>query len=109
MKDQIELRYQRVSDAKRFFKILNNPNFKYFKVCPKDIETEREFLKQNADKRKNNIQYNYGILFNGKLIGGCGININQFRTFIGEIGYFLVLGIGYSCQSCKAFRKYWFW
>jgi len=89
MKEKIELRYQRVSDAKRFFEILNNPNFKYFKVCPKDIEAEKEFLRLNSEKRKNNIQYNYGIWFNDKLIGGCGININQFRTFIGEIGYFL--------------------
>lgn len=89
MKDQIELRYQRVSDAKRFFEILNNPNFKYFKICPKDVEAEREFLRQNSEKRKNNKEFNYSILFNGKLVGGCGIHINQFRTFIGEIGYFI--------------------
>lgn len=89
MKDQIELRYQRVSDAKRFFEILNNPDFKYFKICPKDVEAEREFLRQNSEKRKNNKEFNYSILFNGKLVGGCGIHINQFRTFIGEIGYFI--------------------
>ncbi|MBU0528893.1 GNAT family N-acetyltransferase [bacterium] len=26
---------------------------------------------------------------NGKLIGGCGIAINQRRKYIGEIGYFI--------------------
>ena len=89
MKNQVELRNQRVSDAKRFFEILNNPNFKYFKVCPKDVEAEKDFLRQNSEKRKNNKEFNYAILFNGKLVGGCGIHINQFRTFIGEIGYFI--------------------
>jgi hypothetical protein len=38
---KIELKYQRISDAKRFFEILNNPNFTYFDVCPKDIEAEK--------------------------------------------------------------------
>lgn len=89
MTAKVELRDQRVSDAKRFFEILNNPNFEYFKICPKNIEAERDFLRQNSEKRKNNKEFNYAILFNGKLVGGCGIHINQFRTFIGEIDYFL--------------------
>ena len=89
MTTNIELRYQRVSDAERFFEILNNPNFTYFKTCPPDIEAEKEFLKQNSNKRKNNIEYNYSIIFNGKLVGGCGIKIRRFRPFIGEMGYFL--------------------
>ena len=57
MATKIELRNQRVSDAKRFFEILNNPNFKYFHVCPKDLEAEKEFLRQNPKKRKNNLEY----------------------------------------------------
>ncbi|MCJ7801700.1 MAG: hypothetical protein MUP82_05015 [Candidatus Marinimicrobia bacterium] len=61
---KIELRNQRVSDAKRFFKILKNPNFTYFDICPKDLEAEKEFLRLNADKRKNNIEHNYAILYN---------------------------------------------
>ncbi|MCK5449449.1 GNAT family N-acetyltransferase [Candidatus Pacearchaeota archaeon] len=89
MATKIELRNQRVSDAKRFFEILNNSNFKYFHVCPKDEEAEREFLRRNTKKRKNNLEYNYAILCNGKLVGGCGIKIDQHRTFIGEISYFL--------------------
>ena len=52
MATKIELRHQRLSDAKRFFEILNNPNFKYFHVCPKDVEAEREFLRQNINKKK---------------------------------------------------------
>ena len=108
MAAKIELRNQRVSDAKRFFEILNNPNFKYFHVCPKDVESEKEFLQQNAKKRKNNLEYNYAILFNGKLIGGCGIKINQHRTFIGEIGYFLdeaFWGKGIATKAVKILEK----
>ena len=108
MATKIELRNQRVSDAKRFFEILNNPNFKYFHVCPKDVESEKEFLRQNAKKRKNNLAYNYAILFKGKLVGGCGIKIDQHRTFIGEIGYFLdeaFWGKGIVTKAVKILEK----
>jgi [ribosomal protein S5]-alanine N-acetyltransferase len=86
---KITLRNQKVSDAKRFYEILNNPNFKFFKICPKSVEAEKDFLRQNVSKRKKNYAYNYTILYDGKLIGGCGIKINQHRKFIGEIGYFI--------------------
>ncbi len=108
MTKKIELRNQRVSDAKRFFEILNNPNFKYFHVRPKDIESEKEFLLKNAEKRKNNLEYNYAILFNGKLVGGCGIKINQHRNFIGEIGYFIderYWGKGIATKAVKILEK----
>ncbi|MDA1196979.1 MAG: GNAT family protein [Nanoarchaeota archaeon] len=108
MATKIELRNQRVSDAKRFFEILNNSNFKYFHVCPKDVESEKEFLRQNAKKRKNNLEYNYAILFNDKLVGGCGIKIDQHRTFIGEIGYFLdeeCWGKGIVTKAVKILEK----
>ncbi len=104
---KIELRNQRISDAKRFFEILNNPNFKYF-VCPKDIEAEKEFLRQNAKNRKNNLVYNYAILYNNKLVGGCGIKIDQHRNFIGEIGYFLdeaFWGKGIVTKAVKILEK----
>ena len=85
----IELRNQRISDAKKFFEILSNPNFKHFDACPKDIEAEKDFLRLNAEKRKKNTEHNFAILLDGNLIGGCGIMINQRRKHIGEIGYFI--------------------
>lgn len=108
MTAKIELRNQRVSDAKMFFDILNNPNFEYFHTCPKDVEAEREFLRQNAKKRKNNLEYNYAILYNDKLVGACGIKIDQQRTFIGEIGYFLdekYWGKGIGTKAVKILEK----
>ncbi len=86
---KIELRYQKISDAKRFFTILNNPNFKYFTVHPKSIKEEIEFLRKNKEKIKNNIDHNYAILYNGEVVGGCWIMINQHRKHIADIGYFL--------------------
>jgi hypothetical protein len=41
---KIELRPQRVYDAKRFFEILSNPNFIYFSAKPKSIEEEKNSL-----------------------------------------------------------------
>lgn len=105
---KVELRNQKVSEAKRFYEILNNPNFKFLKICPKSIEAEREFLRQNADKRKRHYAYSYSILCNGKLVGACGIKINQHRKFIGEIGYFIdeaYWGKGIATQAVKLLEK----
>lgn len=52
MKRGISIRYQQVGDAKRFFEILNNPNFLYFPAKPKTIEAEKEFLRKNAATAK---------------------------------------------------------
>jgi len=86
---KIELRYQRISDAKIFYRILSNPNFIYFGQCPTSVEDELSFLKKNKGKRKLNLEHNFSILYNGSLVGGCGVKIDCHRNFSGEIGYFL--------------------
>jgi ribosomal-protein-alanine N-acetyltransferase len=86
---RIELRKQRVSDAKRFYEILNNPNFLYFPAKPQSLEEEKEFLRKNSEKRKKNIEYNFAIMYEKDVIGAIGIKIDQHRTYIGEIGYFV--------------------
>jgi ribosomal-protein-alanine N-acetyltransferase len=85
----IELRKQRVSDAKRFYEILNNPNFLYFPAKPQSLEEEKEFLRKNPEKRKKNIEYNFAIMYEKDVIGAIGVKIDQHRTYIGEIGYFV--------------------
>jgi len=86
---KIELRYQQISDAKRFCEILNNPNFEYFPVRPESIRDEANFLRQNKQKRKERIEFNYSIILRNKVVGAIGIKIDQHRTYIGEIGCFV--------------------
>lgn len=86
---KVSIRYQEVKDAKRFFDILKNPNFIYFYMGIKSVADEREFLRANIAKRKNNILWFYTILYGDEVVGGIGLKINQFRKYIGEIGYFV--------------------
>ena len=105
---KVDLRYQRVSDAPQFFKILNNPNFTWFRVCPQSVEAEKEFLRRNRQKRKEKREFNYTVIYDGKLAGGCGLRIDQFRKFQGEIGYFVdekYWGLGIAAQAVKILEK----
>jgi ribosomal-protein-alanine N-acetyltransferase len=88
MKD-VALRYQRVSDAKRFYEILCNPKFKFFGPNPKSLKEEVDYLKKTKQKRKDNYSHEFTILYKNKIVGGTGIKIDQHRKFIGEIGYFI--------------------
>lgn len=86
---KITIRYQKITDAKIFYEMLNNPNFVYLHVRPKSIFDEKKWLRDNPKRRKNNIEWNYTILFDNRTVGAIGIKINQHRKFIGEIGYFI--------------------
>lgn len=85
----IELRLQKITDAKRFYEILSNSNFTYFYVQPKSVKDEKVWLKENPKRRKNNTEWNFTILYNKKVVGAIGVKINYHRKYIGEIGYFL--------------------
>jgi [ribosomal protein S5]-alanine N-acetyltransferase len=85
----VTIRYQHEKDAARFFQILRNPNFKYFPVNLSTVEEEMVWLHANRKKRRNNQEWNYAILYRGKLVGGIGIRVDQFRKYMGEIGYFI--------------------
>lgn len=105
---KITLRYHKLSNAKRFYEILNNPHFIYFTAKPKSIVEEKKWIKGNPQRRKNNSAWNYAILSDGKLIGGIGIKINFHRQFIGEIGYFLdeaYWGQGITTKAVKLAEK----
>jgi ribosomal-protein-alanine N-acetyltransferase len=104
----ITIRLQKVTDAKRFYEILTNPNFIYFDANPKSIEDEKEFLKGNKKRRQDNTDWNYAIIYNNELVGGIGVKINFHRKHIGEIGYFLdekYWGQGITCQAVKLLEK----
>ncbi len=108
---KVEIRPQIVEDAERFYEILNNDNFKYFDVRPPSIEVEKEFLKQNKQKEKNNFEYNFTILFDGVVVGAVGVKIDQHRKHIGEIGYFIdenYWGNGLAVKAVQWIENYCF-
>jgi len=84
----IELRYQQVSDAERFYEILSNSTFKNFGVQPENIEAEIEYLKTNDERLKRG-EHNYTICHNNIIVGGCGIKLNQHYKHIAALGYFV--------------------
>jgi ribosomal-protein-alanine N-acetyltransferase len=101
---KVTIRYQLLKDAKRFFEILNSPNFIYFPTSVNSVAAEKKILKENAQKRKDNISWNYSIIYGNKLVGGIGIRINRTRPFNGEIGYFVdekYWGKGITTQAVK--------
>ena len=83
MKGKISIRYQLVGDARRFFGILNSPNFIYFPAKPKTIKEEKEFLRKNTALRRSGEQFNYSILLNGKVVGATGVHIESRRNYCG--------------------------
>ncbi len=104
----VELRYQKISDAERFYEILNNPDFEFFEVHVDSVEEEREWLRKNSKKRKEGLEYNYAIIYEGEVVGACGIMIDQHREHIGEIGYFLdrsYWGYGITTKAVKKLEK----
>ena len=108
---KVEIRSQRLSDAKRFYEILNNDNFKLFDVRPSSVEAEKEYLKLNKKKAKENFEYNFTILFNGNVAGAIGVKIDQHRKHVGEIGYFVdekYWGKGLAVKAVKWLEKYCF-
>lgn len=86
----IELRYPQIEDAEIFFRILNEGNFDfYYATIPESIESEREWIKRREYKRENNLEYNYAIIHDNSVVGGCEIRIFEESPHIGELGYFI--------------------
>ena len=105
---KISIKYQEVGDAARFFEILKNPNFIYFYLKIKSLSYERAHLKKEVLKRKNNLEWNYTILYGDDIVGGIGFKINQFRKYIGELGYFIdekYWGQGIASKAVKLMEK----
>jgi len=105
---KITIRYQRINDAKRFYEILSNPNFVYITAKPKTIQEEKDWLRENPKRRKENTTWNYTVLLDNLVVGAIGIKINPHRQFIGEIGYLLdenYWGKGITTKAVKLTEK----
>jgi ribosomal-protein-alanine N-acetyltransferase len=86
---EIKIRPQELFDAEDFFEIICHTNLEFIEFPIRTLEEEKYFLRLNEAKRRANFEYNYSILFDGKLVGACGIRIDQHRPWVGEIGYFI--------------------
>ena len=105
---QVKIRPQEISDAERFFEILTHLDNKFIEVPIKTLEDEKRFLKTNDVRRKTNFEHNYSIIFDGNLVGACGIRIDQHRPWVGEIGYFVDIayqGQGIATEAVKQLEK----
>lgn len=105
---KVSIRYQKTSDAKRFYEILNNPSFVFFSAKPKSVEDEKKWLSGNPQRRKDNFEWNYTILYGNEIVGSVGIKINAHRKYIGEIGYFVdkeYWGKGIATKATKLMEK----
>lgn len=104
----INIRLQRVSDAKRFFEILRNPNFRHFGAHPPSIKAEEKWLHGNVKRMKNNTEWNYTITQGRSIVGAIGVKINYHLKHVGEIGYFVdeaFWGQGIATQAIKLIEK----
>ena len=86
---EVKIRPQELFDAERFFEIITHTNLEYIEMPIKTLEEEKCFLRLNEAKRKANFEHNYSILYYGKVVGACGMRIDQHRPWVGEIGYFV--------------------
>lgn len=105
---KISIRMQQKSDAARFFEILNQPELRSFGVRPKTITDEETWLKDVAENSLKNISHDYSILLDGKVIGAVGLNVDQRRKYIAEIGYFVDKnhwGRGIATEAVKLIEK----
>jgi [ribosomal protein S5]-alanine N-acetyltransferase len=101
---KIAIRFPKISDAERYCEMLASKKFIYLVTSPKSIKEETEWISNTKHRRKNNIEWNYAITLNNKLVGAIGIRINQHRRYVGEIGYFIdenYWGKGIASQAVK--------
>lgn len=89
MNKKATIRYQQIGDAKRFYEILNSPNFTYFPSKPKTIKEESDFLRRNKEWMEKKVWFNFTILYGKEVVGAVGIHMESHRPYCGEVGYFV--------------------
>ena len=66
---EIQLRPYEITDAKRLYEILSNPNFIFFPASPKSVEDEENWIRDSFLRTEQGICHNFAVLYNGDLIG----------------------------------------
>lgn len=107
---RLSIRFQRLSDAKRFLEILSNPEFLYFPK-PKNLKFEEAFLRKSIENRRKGLEFNFAVLQDGEIVGAVGLKVDQHRKHIGEIGYFVARehwGKGIAGRAVKLLEQFAF-
>ena len=86
---KIELRKPLVSDAKRFYEMLNHPEFHYFAVKPESIKAEKEFLRALKERMKKGGEQHFVIIVRGKHVGCAGFTVVGRYPNRCVLGYFI--------------------
>lgn len=86
----IELRYPIVEDAERYLKILTEGKFEnYLATIPENLIEEIKWIERRKSKRDKNQEFNYSILYENTVVGGCEIRRSSKSSKVGELGYFI--------------------
>ena len=105
----LSIRPQMVKDAKSFYQILTQGNFRFFPVNVASIEAERRFLRKGIKQWKAGQAWNFSIMLGDRLIGAIGVMPEHGRPYCAEIGYFIeaaLHGHGYALQAVRLVEEY---
>ena len=100
--DRIGIRNLQLRDAKYFLEIFNDPKFYFWKYRPKTLAEEKAWIKKQTEYRKENIERNYTILYDKKIVWVIGIKIYQHRKYCWEIGYIISTKFQWKWIATKA-------
>jgi RimJ/RimL family protein N-acetyltransferase len=106
---KIELRKPLLSDAKRYFEILNHPEFYYFPAKPASVKAERDFLRGIKKRIAEGTEYSFAVMLNGKHVGGAGITMHERIPYKCEVGYFIARehwGKGIATEAVRLLEEY---
>lgn len=106
---KIELRKPLLSDAKRFYEILDHPEFCYSPAKPNSVEDEKEFLRGAIRRMKGKEEYYFSILADGEHVGGASIEFAGTLDHVCEIGYFVARehwDKGIASETVKLLEKF---
>jgi [ribosomal protein S5]-alanine N-acetyltransferase len=95
--ETIRLRPVRLKDAQPYYELLFGHEYPYFPPGPATLEAEKAFLRECIKKRAEGLEYNYGIVYEGGLVGGVGLKLDPALPGLGEIGYFV--DRSYQCRG----------
>ena len=86
---RIKLRKPLISDAKRYYEILNHPEFHFFPAKPESIREEKDFLRKIKKQIDDGTHHAFAVIANGKHVGGAGIIMNERYPHSCELGFFV--------------------